>query len=78
MQPIDNTGLLTSVHEVLALGDSCIDYLNRNAVTDTQKVTVEMIQIVINTQANVIRNLVEQQLELTDHIEKMLEKFEKK
>jgi hypothetical protein len=78
MQPIDNTGLLTAVHEVLSLGDEFVDALERDAVTDTQKETVDMIRTVVRMHANVIRKLTEQQVDLTEHIERMLENFEKK
>jgi len=70
--PVDNLPLLTAVHEVQSVGKDLVEKLQAIAVTDTQKATVDAIRMVIETQSEMINNLVELQIALTDKIERIV------
>lgn len=75
-----NVPLLESVIEIMSISSNLVKKLNAHpeSKSDQQLATVEIVTIVLETQAEIIRRLVEHQLEISDELEKVLAKFESK
>lgn len=71
--PVDNLPLLNAALEVQSVGKDLISKLQENAHSDTQKNTVDAIRIVIETQSEMIKQLIDLQITLTDKIERIVE-----
>lgn len=76
MDPIDNTELLVKVLEVQDLKDLMLRRLEENADTPGKKVTLEHIRSVVELQSNLIKNLMEHQLLVTEQLESLVQTIE--
>lgn len=70
--PVDNLPLLNAALEIQSVGNDLVQKLQENAHSDTQKNTVDAIRMVIETQSEMIKNLIDLQITLTDKIERIV------
>ena len=80
MPAIDNVPFLEAIHGVLKTGDDLINMLNEanqaSGQTPEGTMVFDLVKTVVGTQASVIRKLVEHQMELTDSLESLMNRYD--
>jgi len=78
MSQTDNTQFLEAIHAVIVSGEEIVAVLNeaaKEAEAPEARMLATVVGTVINTHADIIRKLVESQLELTDKIDEIVTKY---
>ena len=74
MTTFDNTPLVEAVHSILFTSGQVVEKLKRDARPESQE-TVNNVTTMLNLQSDVIRKLLEHNLNLTDTLESITEKL---